>query len=104
MNIIIKNDEHNILCIQSEGKLDLNTAAEYGQKVKNAVENSQNAITEVVLDFSQITFISSLGMKIILDLHNFMKSKGCILKLKSVSDILMNSFKAVCFDDFLAFE
>ena len=104
MNITIKNNESGELYVQADGKLDLNTAADYGTKIRDAVEKSNNPITEVVLDFSQITFISSLGLKIILDLHNYMQSRGCVLKLKSVSDILMNSFKTVCFDDFLVFE
>ena len=104
MNIEIKNNEPNIMYVQADGKLDLKTAVEYGRKIKDAVEDSDNDIKELILDFSQITFISSLGLKIILDLHNFTQSKGCILKLKSVSDILMNAFKTVCFDNFLNFE
>ena len=90
--------------VQADGKLDLNTAVNYGTKVKDAAEDSDTDIKELILDFSQITFISSLGLKIILDLHNFMQSKGGVLKLRSVSDILMNTFKTVCFDDFLVFE
>ena len=104
MNIVIKNNEPNVMYVQADGKLDLKTAVEYGTTVKDAVEDSDTAIKELILDFSQITFISSLGLKIILDLHNYTQSKGCILKLKSVSDILMNAFKTVCFDNFLVFE
>ena len=104
MNIVIKNNEPNVMYVQADGKLDLKTAVKYGTTVKDAVEDSDTAIKELILDFSQITFISSLGLKIILDLHNYTQSKGCILKLKSVSDILMNAFKTVCFDNFLVFE
>lgn len=104
MNIVIKNNEPNMMYVLADGKLDLKTAVEYGRKVKDAVEDSDTDIKELILDFSQITFISSLGLKIVLDLHNYMKSRGSVLKLKSVSDILMNAFKTVCFDDFLVFE
>lgn len=104
MNISIKKNEPDMIYVLAYGKLDLNTAVEYGSKVKEAVEDSATDITEVVLDFSQITFISSLGLKIVLELHKLMQSKGGVLKLKSVSDIPMNSFKTVCFDDFLVFE
>ena len=82
MDIIIKNNEPDMMYVQADGKLDLNTAVVYGTKVKYAVEDSDTDIKEVVLDFSHITFISSLGLKIILDLHNFMQSRGGVLKLK----------------------
>ena len=104
MDIVIINNESNVLYVQADGKLDLNTAVDYGSKIKDAVEDSDTAITELILDFSQITFISSLGLKIVLELYKLMQSKGGILKLKGVSDILMNSFKMVCFDNFLVFE
>ena len=68
MNIVIKNNEPNVMYVQAEGKLDLKTAVKYGTTVKDAVEDSDTAIKELILDFSQITFISSLGLKIILDL------------------------------------
>ena len=104
MDIKIENNVPNILYVQADGKLDLNTAVDYGTKIKDTVEDADTTITEVVLDFSQITFVSSLGLKIILELHNFMQARGSVLKLKNVSDILMNSFKTVCFDSFLVFE
>lgn len=104
MDIIIKNNGFNTLYVQAEGRLDLDTAVEYGTKVKDTIEDSDITITEVILDFSQITFISSFGLKIILELYKFMKEQNGILKLKSVSANLMNSFKMVGFDKFLIFE
>ena len=69
---------------------------EYGTKIKDTIEDSDTDITEVVLDFSQITFISSFGLKVILELYKFMKERNGVLKLKSVSESLMNSFRMVC--------
>ena len=69
MEFTIKRMGINSLYVKASGRLDLDTAVDYGTKVKEAVENSINNITEVVLDFSQITFISSLGLKIILELQ-----------------------------------
>ena len=104
MDIIIKSNGYNVLYVQAAGRLDLDTAVEYGTKVQDTIEDSDTAITEVVLDFSQITFISSFGLKIILELYKLMKSRNGLLKLKGVSDVLMNSFKMVGFDKFLVFE
>lgn len=104
MDIIIKNNGLNALFVQAVGRLDLDSAVDYGTKVKDTIEDSDMVITEVILDFSQITFISSFGLKIILELHKFMKERNGLLKLKNVSENLMNSFRMVGFDKFLVFE
>ena len=104
MDIIIKSNELNALYVQAAGRLDLDTAVEYGTKVKDTIEDSDITVTEVVLDFSQITFISSFGLKIVLELYKFMKERNGVLKLKGVSEKLMSSFRMVGFDKFLVFE
>ena len=104
MDIIIKNVGLNTLYVQAAGRLDLDTAVEYGTTVKDTIEDSDVTITEVILDFSQITFISSFGLKIVLELYKFMQERNGVLKLKSVSETLMNSFRMVGFDKFLVFE
>lgn len=104
MDIIIKGNGFSDLYVQATGRLDLDTAVEYGTKVKDTIEDSDIPITTVVLDFSQITFISSFGLKIILELYKLMKEQNGTLKLKSVSENLMSSFRMVGFDKFLVFE
>lgn len=104
MDIIIKHNGFNALYVQASGRLDLDSAVEYGTKVKDTLEDSDEEITEVTLDFSKITFISSFGLKIILELFKLLKSKEGTLKLKNVSEELMHSFKMVGFDKFLVFE
>ena len=104
MDIVIKNNGFNALYVQAAGRLDLDTAVDYGTKVKDAIEDSDTVITEVILDFSQITFISSFGLKIVLELYKCMKEQNGVLKLKGVSESLMSSFRMVGFDKFLVFE
>ena len=104
MDILIKSNGFNILYVQASGRLDLDSAVDYWTKVKDTIEDSDTAITELVLDFSQITFISSFGLKIILELYKFLKSRDGLLKLKNVSENLLNSFRMVGFDKFLIFE
>ena len=104
MDIIIKSNASGALYVQSSGRLDLDSAVDYGTKVKDTIEDSSVYINEVILDFSQITFISSFGLKIVLELYKFMKTRDGVLKLKEVSEELMNSFRMVGFDKFLVFE
>jgi len=104
MDILIKSNGFNTLFVQASGRLDLDSAVDFGTKVKDTVEDSDVEITEVVIDFSQITFISSFGLKIILELYKLMKERNGVLKLKNVSESLMSSFRMVGFDKFLVFE
>lgn len=104
MDIVIKTNNVNALYVQAAGRLDLDSAVEYGTKIKDAIEDSNVAITDVILEFSEITFISSFGLKIVLELYKELKAQQGVLKLKNVSEGLMNSFRMVGFDKFLVFE
>ena len=104
MDIILKGTGIDGLYVKAAGRLDLDNAVEYGAKIKDFIEDSQEAITDVTLDFSEITFISSFGLKVILELYKELKAQEGSLKLKNVSEELKNSFKIVGFDKFLVFE
>ena len=104
MIFTIKRTGISGIYVHASGRLDLDTAVDYGTKIKDAIEDSEETITEVILDFSEITFISSFGLKIILELFKLLKSQDGVLKLKNVSEQLMGSFKLVGFDKFLVFE
>lgn len=104
MEFMIKRIGINSLYVKAIGRLDLDTAVDYGTRIKDTIEDAEEPITEVVLDFSEITFISSFGLKIILELYKLLKKQEGVLKLKGVSEQLMGSFKLVGFDKFLVFE
>jgi anti-sigma B factor antagonist len=104
MEILVKRIGLDELYVKASGRLDLDNAVEYGAKIKDFIEDSEEAITDVTLDFSEIEFISSFGLKVILELYKQLKAQSGSLKLKDVSEQLMNSFKIVGFDKFLLFE
>ena len=92
------------LVVKASGRLDLDNAVEFGSRIKNFIEDSEDVLTEVTLDFEEIVFISSFGLKVILELYKQLKEQEGVLKLTNVSEDLMNSFKMVGFDKFLLFE
>ncbi len=104
MQIVIKNFGVDGLYIKATGRLDLDSAVEYGTSIKDAIYDASEEIKELVLDFSEITFISSFGLKVILELYKEMQANQGKIKLKNVSELLMNSFKMVGFDKFLTIE
>lgn len=100
MQIVIKNFGIAGLYVKASGRLDLDSAVEYGTSIKDAIDDSEENINELVLDFAEITFISSFGLKVILELYKQMKEQGT-MKLTNVSEQLLSSFSMVGFDKFL---
>ena len=101
MDINIKNFGIDDLYVNDLSRLDLDNAVEYGVSIKNAVEDAPDEVKELILDFSEITFISSFGLKVVLELYKEMQSRQGFLKLKNIPEQLKNSFKMVGFDKFL---
>lgn len=104
MDISIKIVGLSGLYVKAAGRLDLDNAVEYGAKIKDLIEDSDDVINDVTLDFSKITFISSFGLKVVLELYKQLKEQEGTLRLKDVSEQIMSSFKMVGFDKFLIFE
>ena len=104
MDVTLKRIGLDGLHVMAAGRLDLDNAVEYGTKIKDFIYDSDDEITNVTLDFAEITFISSFGLKVILELYKDLKNQNGTLKLKNVSEQLMNSFRMVGFNKFLVFE
>ena len=92
MNVIIRRNQLNGLLVMASGRLDIDNAVEYGTKIKDTIEDSDETITEVILDFAEITFISSFGLRIILELYKQLKTQDGTLKLRNVSEQIKNSY------------
>ncbi len=92
------------LTVKATGRLDLDSAVEYGQKITDFMYDADEDVKELVLDFSEITFISSYGLKVILELYKKMKESEGSLKIKGVSEEIKKSFNLVGFNKFLAFD
>lgn len=82
------------------GRLDLDSAVQYGTTIKDSIEDSEETITELVLDFAEISFISSYGLKVVLELYKIMQEQG-VMRLTNVSEQVKNAFGLVGFDKFL---
>ena len=93
----------NGLLVKAYGRMDLDNAVEYGSTIKETIEDSNEPITELTLDFQDIIFISSFGLKVVLELYKFMQERGK-MKLTGVSEKIRESFKMVGFDKFLEIE
>ena len=70
----------------------------------DAIDDSEEEVKELVLDFEKVTFISSYGLKVILEFYKKMKERNGSLKIKNVSEEIRKSFNLVGFNKFLALD
>lgn len=97
MEISIKKMNESGLYVKAIGKLDIDNSAEYGMKIKDSIDD----VNELVLDFAEITYIASIGLRILLELYQQMSKQGS-MRLINVQEPVMNVLKMTGFDKFLS--
>lgn len=98
MEIKLKKTTNDTLLVKGIGKIDIDSAIQYGTKISDAVDD--NDITNLILDFSEITYVSSMGLRIILEMHQKMKKIGS-MQIINVDEQILNIFKMTGFNKFL---
>ena len=96
---IEKQKDGKKLYIKLAGRLDTKTAP----KLKETLENSLNDVEELTFDLSELIYISSAGLRIILSTQKTMNKQGS-MKVTNVQDIVMEVFESTGFVDILTFE
>lgn len=84
------------LLVMLEGRLDTNTAPELEAVLKNALDG----VTALTLDFSQLSYISSAGLRVLLSTQKRMRKQG-EMKLVHVGETVMEVFEVTGFTDIL---
>lgn len=98
MNI---NKENNggALNVKIEGRVDTTTAPALETELKASFDSCES----LVLDFAQVEYISSAGLRVLLSAQKVMSRKGG-LKLINVSEDIMEIFEVTGFSDILTIE
>lgn len=94
---IKKNIEETILEIV--GRLDTTTAP----KLENVINECSEVTKNIVLDLANLEYISSAGLRVLLTAQKKMTKIGSI-KLKNVSENIMEIFEMTGFVDILNIE
>jgi anti-anti-sigma factor len=82
MEIEVVQSDHNILRIALKGKLDANSVGNHAWELFALTNNSK---TPVVFDFAGISFISSLGIGMLMSTTKDLMNRGLTLKVENVS-------------------
>lgn len=98
MTINVKK-EGSKLTLNPEGRIDTVTASEFSK----AIEDNKEGVTELVIDFEKLDYISSAGLRVLLTTQKYMSKVGS-MKLIHVSDVIMDVFNITGFVDILTIE
>lgn len=96
---INSNKENNCLTITLNGRLDTNTAPQ----LDTALKEELGDIEELILDFENLEYISSAGLRVVLAAQKIMNKQGN-MKVLNVQDMVMEVLEATGFTDFLTIE
>ena len=92
---IEKQRNQNKLTLTLEGRLDTSTAP-----MLEAELSTMDGVTELVLDFAKLEYISSAGLRVLLATQKVMNKQGSMV-IKNVNEVIMYIFQITGFIDIL---
>ena len=96
---ITKTLEDSTLTVALSGRLDTNTAPDLSETLDQSLEG----VKELVLDFENLDYISSAGLRVLLSAQKKMRKQGS-MKLVNVSEVVNEIFEVTGFLTILKIE
>ena len=96
---INKETQNGTLTVSISGRVDTTTAPALEQELKGSFDE-RNAL---ILDFTEVEYISSAGLRVLLSAQKVMSKKDG-MKLLHVSEDIMEIFEVTGFSDILTIE
>ena len=97
--IINKVADNDILKVSISGRVDTTTSSELECELKD----NSGGFEQLVLDFKDVNYISSAGLRVLLSVNKIMILKGG-MKLVNVNEDVMEIFDITGFSDILDIE
>lgn len=97
--VITKNTEGAKLTLNVQGRLDTTTAPQLEAELKDSV----SCVSELVLDFAGLEYISSAGLRVLLSAQKVMSRQGSMV-VRNVNEDIMDVFELTGFSDILTIE
>ena len=98
MNIHV-TPEGSKLTIALEGRLDTTSAPQ----LEACLKENLRGVADLVLDFEQLVYISSAGLRVLLAAMKLMKKQGTMV-VRNVNETVMEVFEITGFADMLTIE
>ena len=96
---ITETREDRTLTLALEGRLDTTTAPQ----LETHVKSSLGGVTELVLEFEKLEYLSSAGLRVILAAQKTMNKQGKMV-IRHVNETILEVFEITGFIDILTIE
>ena len=96
---IYKKINNGTMTAEIKGRIDTTTSVVLENEMKECFDDCNN----FVLDFSNVEYISSAGLRVLLTAHKIMCKKGG-MKVKNVRQAIMEIFEVTGFSEILDIE
>ena len=96
---ISKNKTDGTLVISLSGRLDTVSAPQFESELKASIGD----IAELILDLSDLDYMSSAGLRILLSAQKTMNTKGKMI-VRNVNDTIFEIFEVTGFTEILSIE
>lgn len=96
---INKTIQGSTLHIALEGRLDTTTAPKLEEELKQSIGDN----TELILDFTELEYLSSAGLRVLLAAQKIMNKQGKMV-IRGVNDVISEVFEVTGFADILTIE
>ena len=93
---IRKESADTTLLVTVEGRLDTTTAPQLEQELNDSLDH----VTELILDFSGLEYLSSAGLRVLLGAQKRMNQQGTMV-VRNVNQIIMEVFDITGFSGIL---
>ena len=94
---IEKTKENENITFQLDGRLDIITAAKLQDIIIPAIDEAKS----IVLDFKQLSYISSAGLRVLLSAQKAANAKNVSISVCNVSNEIMKILEMTGFTGFL---
>ena len=96
---ITKKTEGRSLYLKLDGRLDSLTSGDLEKELMSNLDD----LTSVTLDFKGLEYVSSAGLRVLLNLQQTMEDRGQV-KLLNVNDEIMSVFELTGYNEIMTIE
>ena len=97
---ITKDINNGVVTLSLEGKLDTITAPQLDKALGSELEHAEN----IAMDFSKLIYVTSAGLRVLLEGHKAAEAKGSSMKLKNVGNDVMEILEITGLTGVFSFE
>ena len=96
---LFETERDGVLVLRPSGQLDSANSAEFEQAVRQRIEAGRSRL---VLDFNELAYISSAGLRALLVLSKLLNEQGGKLEICSLNSTVSQVFEVTGFTSFLS--